>query len=112
MVSDTLIPTPDTTLRKLVIASEQSKVLRKEIKVLGSQIEVLNKLVSQFEGRDSIEKKMYEGQISNLQQQIVSYKDILKQNDKLLKKQKRKTFFTGLLGVAATGATLFLYLKK
>ena len=110
--TDTLIPTPDTTLRKLVIAAEQSKVLKNEVKILEGQIDILNKLVVQYDSRDSVQKTFYQGQITNLQNQVNLYKDQIKGYEKLLKKERRRRRLATFGGILTTGVMAYLFIMK
>lgn len=110
--SDTLIPTPDTTLRKLVIAAEQSNILKTQIEILEGRELLSQKLISEMDSKYNMMEDFYKGQLDNMRQQGELYKDQIAGYERLLKRQRRKTFFTGAAGFITTGIALYLFAQK
>lgn len=110
--SDTLIPTPDTTLRKLVIAAEQSNILKTQIEILEGRELLSQKLIAEMDSKYNMMEDYYKGQLDNMRQQGELYKDQISGYERLLKKQRRKTFLTGAAGFITTGIVTWLAVKK
>lgn len=62
--------------------------------------------------KDSATKASYEVQLVNLNQQILLYKDQISGYERLLKRQRRKTFLTGAAGFITTGIAVYLFSQK
>ena len=100
------------TYQRLVIAKEQKKVLEQQVVILNDRISTYQLIVGNLKDKDSVTVAAYEKQIQLYKDEKDIYEDQLKGYEKLLKRQKRKTFFTAAGGVLATGLTMYLYLTK
>jgi len=110
-ISDTLcFPVP--VIRKVLIAAEQKKVADSMLKIAEFQIVQHENTIKLLGEKDIELKAMYEGQITNLNQQIELYKDQIAGYEKLLKRERRKRRLITAAGIVTTGAALYLYLTK
>ena len=94
-----------------MIAAEEAKVLKEQKKILEERITLLQSLVNAVEEKDAAKTAMYEGQIKNLLEQKATYDDQVKTYEKLLRKEKRKRFWTGSVGMAITALAFYIGLK-
>ena len=111
-LSDTLIPTPDTTLRKLVIAAEQSNILKVQVEILEGREILLQKLIVEIENKYAMMENFYKDKIANKDAQIALYTDQVKGYELLVKKERRRRRLATAGGLVTTGAAIFLLLKK
>lgn len=103
---------PVATIKKVLIAAEQKKVLDGQVIVLNDRISILQNIIDKQIDKDSATVGSYERQLSVMREEKAIYIDQIKTFEKLLRKEKRKRIFTGLAGVATTSAMIFLSLKK
>ena len=107
---------------KLLTKAEQAKILEERQLLLLQDIEVLNlrinekeAIVSGLKQKDSLNKeviKLYDKEISVMKDQRKIFEGQIKYDNKMIRKLKRKIFFTSLSGVAIVGALTYLYLSK
>ena len=103
---------PISVIRKVLIAAEQKKLLEQQVTILNDRIANYQIIISNLNEKDSITVAAYEKEIALFKDEKAIYQDQIKSYDKLLKRQKRKTFFTAAGGILATGLSLYLYLQK
>jgi len=109
--SDTLcFPVP--VIQKLLIAGEQKKVLEQQVVILNERIANYQTIIASLNSIDSLTVATYTAQIKVYKDEKAIYEDQLKGYERLLKKEKRKRFFTGVGGAIITGIVGYLYLKK
>lgn len=92
------------------------------IKQQKTDIESLNKLIAlkqteinQYRSKDTLNDNIirtYENEIQVMKDQRKLAEAILKSNDKLIKRYKRRVFFRTILGLAAVGTITYFYLVK
>ena len=111
-VTDTLIPTPDTTLRKLLIAGEERNNLKRQVRNLEEQIKLLNDVIQEHVGKDELQEAFYKNQMDNLKDQLAKTKEIADAFEREAKRERRKRRLITFCGVLTTGAALYLSLKK
>jgi hypothetical protein len=70
--ADTLIPTPDTTLRKLLIAGEERNNLKRQVLVLEERISGKDAVIKALEGKDSVTVAKYDREIELMKQELSS----------------------------------------
>jgi len=99
-------------LKRILTAAEQKKVLDGQVVILNDHIAILNSLVKVLQDKDTATVGSYERQIAVMKEQRVIYDDQIKTFEKLLRREKRKRFWTGAAGMASTIAMIFLTLKK
>ena len=99
-------------IRKVLIAAAQKKVADSLLSISENQVSQLENTIRLLGLKDSTQKLFYESQLTEFRNQVVLYKDQINGYEKLLKRERRKRFFTAAGGVVATGLTLFLYLQK
>ena len=96
----------------MLAAGEQKKVLEQQVTILNDRIANYQIIISNLNEKDSITVAAYEKEIALFKDEKAIYQDQIKGYDKLLKRQKRKTFFTAAAGIVTTGIGLYLYLQK
>lgn len=112
MIKDTLIPTPDTTLRKLLTAGEERNNLKRQIKNLEEQIKLLNEVIQEHVDKDEVQEQFYKNQMDNLRQQLALTKEVADTFEREAKRERRKRRLITVGGIVTTGAAIFLSLKK
>ena len=99
-------------VKKVLTAARQKQILDTVVINLNQQIDNLNAIIANYKDKDNALVKSYESQVSVLKEQRMSLEgDIMKLN-LAIRKEKRKRFWTGAGGVAATLAVGFLYISK
>lgn len=89
-------------------------VLQERINLLTTDISLLQERIANLKTKDSVNTLLiatYEAQVSTMQEQRVIFEDQLKAYEKLIRRQKRKTFFTGLAGIVTTAVTFYIATK-
>jgi hypothetical protein len=109
---DTLIPTPDTTLRKLLIAGEERNNLKKQVRNLEEQVKLLSEVIKEHEGKDEVQEQAYKNQMDNLKQQLEICKEQVKAFEKMVRAERRKRRAITIGGILTTGAAILLSIKK
>lgn len=99
-------------LKRILTAAEQKKVLDGQVVILNDRIVLLQGIIDRQIDKDTATVGSYERQIAVMKEQRVIYDDQIKTFEKLLRREKRKRFFTGAAGMASTIAMIFLSLKK
>lgn len=100
---DTLIPTPDTTLRKLLIAGEERNNFKRQVVNLEEQIKLLNDVIKEHTNKDEIQRSYYENQMTGLREQLQICKEQVLAFEKIVRRERRKRFWTGASGLLTTG---------
>ena len=99
-------------LRQVITDAKMKPVLEERIAILNDRIANFQIIISNLNEKDSITVSAYEKQIQLYRDEKKVYEDQINGYEKLLKRERRKRFFTAAGGVVATGLTLFLYLQK
>ena len=109
-------------MAKLVLKKEQAKLFEQQVTQYKSDIDNLNTLISlkneqitQYKKGDSVNQKIvrtYENELQIMKDQVNLDKAMIKSNDKLIKRYKRRVFFRTVGGLAAVGVMTYLYLTK
>ena len=103
---------PVSVIKKVLAAAEQKKVLEAQVSILEGRIANFQELVITLAAKDSLTVGSYEAQIKLYKEEKAIYQDQIKGYERLLKRQKRKTFLTGAAGLLTTGAALYLFMQK
>lgn len=98
--NDTICPTV-RVYQNLLIGAQQSVELKKQIKDMEERIANLQQVIADFQWMDSMTVATYESQITELNTQ----KAIL---EKLLRKERRKTRFVGIVGILVSAAAFYI----
>jgi len=98
-------------VRNLLINAEQGKLLKQQVSVLNERISILNSLVTNLQDKDTATVGSYERQIAVMKEQRVIYDDQIKTFEKLLRREKRKRFWTGAAGMASTIGMIYIATK-
>lgn len=111
---------PNAKLRDAAKLIEKGKICELRVEILNEKIDILNQRIA---AKDSIimlhdqkdttqlaQVKTYKAEVDNLvQQRDIAVKEVMQQN-RLLKKQKRKTIIA-VAGTAAIGIAAIIFLK-
>lgn len=119
--TEKLIPVRESTLRKIVAQlevgkfnAEKASLLSQQVEILKEQIAVKDSMLNTYKVKDNADAAVldtYKKEIENLNEQLaIAKKEMLHQN-KLFRRQKRKTVFLTIAGPVVTAAAI-LYLKK
>lgn len=103
---------PVSAVQNMVIAAQQKKELEREIAIAEKRIETLLQAIRVHEQKDSINADIidtYKREVQAIREEMAIYDKELKTVTKSLRKQKRKTFWTAMAGVASTTAAIFLF---
>ncbi len=94
--------------------AKQRPILLERIQLLNTDISLLQERIANLKTKDSANTQIiatYETQLYTMQEQRVIFEQQLKSYEKLLRRQKRKTFFTGMAGIVTTAITFYIATK-
>lgn len=103
---------PVETIKKVLIAAEQKKVLEGQVILLNQRIMGLNDIVRNMVEKDSVTVKLYTDQIQITKEQKTLYQSQITSLEKAVRKERRKRFWAGAGGVVTTGIALYLFATK
>ena len=103
---------PVDTVKKILVAAERSKVLDRQIVILNLRITSKDNTIRLLQKKDSTSVAKYNQQLKLNEDEKKIYKDQLNGYEKLLKRQKRKTFLATAGGILTTGIMTFLFIRK
>lgn len=118
MSSGAQLRTSDSTtvsnaaLRRILTAAEQKKVLDEQVVILNERIAGYEAMIKHFQDKDTATVGSYEREIALMKDQRKILEDQIKGNEKVIRKLKRKVFWTSVVGVAGMGTMAFLLLTK
>lgn len=98
-------------LRNLVIAAQQSDLLREELRLSDSIIFEKGRELTLTATRDSFKIVALKYEIEQHKQVRTAQQGAIDQLYKTIKKQKRKTIFVGVIGILTTAAAFYIGLK-
>ncbi len=99
-------------IQKVFIAAEQKKVLEQQVYVLNERITGLQKMIVNLNEKDSATVEGYQLEIRTMREQQDIFVDQINSFEKLLKKERRKRWWTAAGGFVSVGALTYLYLTK
>jgi hypothetical protein len=99
-------------VRTLLIAAKQKQVLEERVAILSSRIDTLQSIIHALKDKDAATVQGYEAEIKVMREERKIYQDQVSAFEKLLRREKRRRFFTAVGGTLATGAALYLYITK
>jgi hypothetical protein len=102
----------NVALRRILTAAEQKKVLDEQVILLNQRIAGFELVIKEYKEKDTATVGSYERQISTMKEQRKIFEDQIKQNEKIIRKLKRKVFWTSAAGIAGMGTMAFLLLTK
>lgn len=102
----------NVALRRILTAAEQKKVLDEQVVLLNQRISGFELIVQQYKDKDTATVGSYERQIAIMKDQRIIFEGQIKQNEKIIRKLKRKVFWTSAAGVAGMGVMAYLLLTK
>jgi len=94
---------------------ERVQLLTDDIRLLNQRIAVKDSLISTYVAKDGNSQaiiKALEDQKATMQEQRKLFEDQLAGYEKLLRREKRKRFWTAVGGTVTTGAALYLFITK
>lgn len=103
---------PVSAVQNMVIAAQQKNELERQIAIAEKRIETLLQAIREHEKKDTISADIidtYKREVQAIREEMAIYDKELKTVTKSLRKQKRKTFWTAMAGVASTAAAIFLF---
>lgn len=100
------------TIRKVLVAAEQGKVLKQQVQILNDRISLLQSKVSTLEAKDSATVASYEAEIKVMREQRGLFEGQIKAYEKLLRRERLKTKAVTMVGVLATGLTILVSMKN
>lgn len=118
---DPVIQVPQSTLQKTVklleigeFNKQKVALLEEQVSLLKEQIAIKDNIIKTFIAKDTTGQHIINTHLAeklNLEQQLsLAIKEASKQN-KIMRRQKRKTVFVAIAGPVVTAAA-FIYLKK
>lgn len=103
---------PVPVIQKVLVAAEQKKVLEQQLTIVGERVALLKSIIAEMEKKDSVSIDAYNAEINVMNDKIELYKDQMNGYEKLLRREKRKRFFTSMAGILTTAAATFFYITK
>ena len=103
---------PVAQMKKVYAAAAQKKVADSLLVIAEKQVAELNNQITLLDGKNAEQKAMCDNQLELLYQEISLYKDQIQGYEKLLRKERRKRFFTTAGGLLTTGLMAFLFIQK
>ena len=94
---------------------ERIALLTDDIRLLNQRIAVKDSLITVYVARDGNNQaiiKALEDQKGIMEEQRKLFEDQVKGYEKLLRREKRKRFWTAVGGTVTTGAALYLFITK
>jgi hypothetical protein len=98
-------------LRNLVIAAQQSDLLRQELRISDSIIFEKGRELALTAARDSFKIVALTYEIEQHKQVRTAQQGAIDQLYKTIRKQKRRTFFVGAIGILTTAAAFYIGVK-
>lgn len=99
-------------IRNMLIAAEQKKVCEQQVGILTQKISVYEQIIKNLNEKDSVTVQEYELELKTMQDEKAVYQDQVATFEKMIRKQKRKTFWATVGGTLTTAAALFLFIQK
>lgn len=96
----------------MLIAAEQSKVLKEQVAILDARILNYQSLITNLNQKDSATVASYELQIKTMKEQRALHEDQIKTMEKMIRTEKRKRTLTTIAGTLTTVIGLYLYISK
>lgn len=96
------------------IDRELVKAYKIQVEFLNQRIAILDSMVKAYVVKDTAGTRIvetYKAEVQNLKDQVVILVPALKKQNKLYRRQKRKTVFVAVAGPVVTAAA-FIYFKK
>lgn len=103
---------PDSSVRKILIAAQQKKLLEEQVKLLDQRISIKEDIIRNMIAKDSVTVLTYTAQIKEYEEQKIIFQQQINSYDKLFRRQKRKTFFATVGGILTTGIMAYLFATK
>lgn len=110
-ITDTICA-PVAQMKKVYAAAAQKKVADSLLVLAERQLSEYRNQISILDEKQADQKAFYDGQITNLQNQIALYKDQINGYERLLRKERRKRRLTTFGGILTTAAATFLFISK
>lgn len=106
---------PFKVAQKVLIAAEQKKVLEEQVSVLNKRIAEKDSIIKLMQFKEELSDQVaqtYEDEIKAMKDQRAIFEKQIKENGKIIRKLKRKVFWTSAAGIAGIGAMAFLLLTS
>jgi len=119
--TEPVVPVPQSVLQKTVkllevgeFNKQKAALLQEQVNLLKEQIELKNKIIATYDLKDTSVAELiasHKAEVANLEQQVKTATVEATKQNKMMKRQKRKTVFVAIAGPVVTAAA-FIYLKK
>ena len=103
---------PVEVIRKVLIAAEQKKILEQQVTILNDRIAGFQQEIKLLTDKDAETVASYDRQIAEMLEQRKVFEQQLKDFEKIVRKERRKRFWTAAGGVVTTGIAAYLYIIK
>lgn len=106
---------PVAIAKKVLAAAEQKKVLEQQVNVLNLRIVEKDSIISLLKFKDETNTQLiqtYEDELKVIKEQRSLFEKQIKENEKQIRKLKRKVFWTSAAGVAGIGIMAYLLITK
>lgn len=103
---------PAEVLKKVLVAAEQKKGLEVQVVFLNERITGLQQVIKNLNEKDSASILLYNNQLQVMKDQKALYQDQLNGYEKIIRREKRKRFWTGFAGAATTITATYLFITK
>lgn len=85
---------------------------QKDIDILQDRITELQGIITNLKEKDSVSVQLFRDQLEVMKQQKTLFQDQLNGYERLLRREKRKRFWSSAAGIAATGIATYLFISK
>ncbi len=105
---------PITEAKKVLADAKMKPILQERINLLNADILLMSERIGNLKAKDSVNSQIiatYEAQLFVMKDQRKIFEAQLKDYEKKIRQQKRKTFFTGMAGIVTTAITFYIATK-
>lgn len=103
---------PEQVVRERLTQARLYKYTDSLLKISEAQLSELKAQVSLLTEKEQELRNYFNREISNLENQVALYKDQVVGYEKIVRREKRKRFFSNLLGGLATAGAVYLAVTK
>ncbi len=96
---------PVAVIKELLIRAKEGDAAKQQVLILEQRISEKQTIIAALQGKDSVTVATYNRELLLVLEELASVKSVLK-------KEKRRRFWTGVGGVMTTGIVTYLALKK
>jgi len=104
--------TSTVALKRILAAAQQRNVLLEQVDILNKRIENYQDIIKNLNEKDSATVEGYKLEIKTMNEQQDILADQVNAYEKLLRKERRKRWWTAAGGLVSSGALIYLYITK